>query len=295
MFPPRWRQRRGTGMDMTLATPVNPAMAFGSRDLMRPRPSRPRKSSPQRTLSPADASALALPATVTWMQNVERARPRTAPANSDLLNHELYDVALFRQPHRYPRQKNIHGLYFFTGARKHVWHESQLEAQVMRWLDMREDVVALSAQPLRIDFADGTSHTPDLLTLHSDHRQVLRDVKPEKHVPKSLEQFAKTRAFCEHVGFHYELHHELPRQVDANLSWIAGFKHHGYRPPQQAISRTVDALCQPLPLLDAARLLAPDDLARGRSGLFHLIWSGLLSLDLTAPISDRTPIERLLP
>ncbi len=280
---------------MTITTAMNPALAFGARSLPRPRPSRPRTSRPQRTLTPAEAAELALPATVTWMPDVERARQKTAPADPDLLNRELYDVALFRQPHRYPRQKNIQGLYFFTGARKHIWHESQLEAQVMRWLDLREDIVALSTQPMRIDFADGTSHTPDLLTLHSDHRQVLRDVKPQKYVPKFQEQFAKTRAFCEHVGFHYELHHELPRQVDVNLSWIAGFKHHGYRPPPEAISRTVDALHQPLPLHNAARLLAPEDLARGRSGLFHLIWSGLLGLDLTTPISDRTLIERLLP
>lgn len=295
MFPPRWPLRRRTGVDMTLTTPMNPALVFGSRALPQPRASRPRSRTPQPALTSADAAALALPATVTWMPNVERARPKTAAANSDLLNRELYDVALFRQPHRYPRQKNIQGLYFFTGARKHVWHESQLEAQVMRWLDMREDVIALSAQPMRIDFADGTSHTPDLLILHSDHRQVLRDVKPERYIPKFQEQFAKTRAFCEHVGFHYEVHHELPRQIDVNLSWIAGFKHHGYRPMPEDISRTVDALHRPLALRDAARLLDPDDLARGRSGLFHLIWSGLLGFDLTAPISDRTLIERLLP
>ncbi|UXN21151.1 TnsA-like heteromeric transposase endonuclease subunit [Curtobacterium flaccumfaciens] len=277
---------------MTITAPPNPALAAGTRSLRRPRVRGPRNIAPQRTLTTAEAAALALPAAVTWRPNVEGAHLATAAASVKLLNRELYDVALFRQPDRYPRQKNIQGLYFFTGTRTHIWHESQLEAQVLRWLDMREDIVALSTQPMRIDFADGTSHTPDILTLHSDHRQVLRDVKPKKYIPKFQEQFAKTRAFCEHVGFKYEVHHELPRQVDINLSWIAGFKHHGYRPQPADITRMLTALDGPISLRAVARLLAPADLAQGRAGLFNLIWSGQLSIDLAHPISDRSPIER---
>lgn len=245
-----------------------------------------------RVYGPGELAALALPATVTWSTGIERAQPRTELASPRLLDRELYDAAPVRSAHRYPRQRNVHGLYFFRRTGQHIWHESLLEATVLRWLDMRADIVAISAQPMRIDFADGTAHTPDMLALHSDHTQVLYDVKPLRLLPKFREQFTKTQAFCKHVGFRYEIHHELPPQVAVNLSWIAGFKHPGYRPDPTVLDRLLAALDEPMPLVQAARCMFPRDPARGRSAVFHLVWSGVLALDLNHPISNRTCIER---
>lgn len=232
------------------------------------------------------------PATVTWSAGVEGALPETALATPDLLRRELYMAAAIREPVRYPRQKNIQGRYFFRSSGQHVWHESQLESSVMRWLDMRSDIIAVTSQPFLIDFPDGTSHTPDLLALHADHRQVLYDVKPKKFIPDYLEQFGRTRALCEHIGFGYEVHHELPRQVDINLHWVSGFKHPGYHPGDEAERRLHDALGLPLTVRAAASALCPRDLPRGRAGLLHLAWVGAVTLDLSRTISDRTLIER---
>jgi hypothetical protein len=261
------------------------------------RPAVPRRRHSPAEFAPAplastSAHALALPASVTWTTDIERATPRSELATPLLLDRELYAAAPIRTAHRYPRQKNIQGLYYFASTGRHVWHESQLESMVMRWLDMQDDIVAISAQPMRIDFADGTSHTPDFLALHSDHRQVVYDVKPLRFLPKFEAQFAKTRAFCDHVGFEYEVHHELPKQVAVNLSWLAGFKHHGYRPPAEPIRALLRALDQPMPMREAVDVLDGRNRPRGRSGLFHLVWSRVLDLDMTLPISNRTLIER---
>jgi hypothetical protein len=250
------------------------------------------KSLPANITDTTDYSSLALPAEVTWLTGVDGASHRAELASPLLLDRDLFLSAPIRTPHRYPRQKNIQGLYYFSSTGHHVWHESQLESMVMRWLDMRSDVVAISAQPMLIRFADGTAHTPDLLTMHADHRQVVYDVKPRKFAPKFEQQFAKTRAFCDHVGFGYEVHHELPRQVEVNLSWLSGFKHPGYHPGQEAAQRLHDALDAPLRLRAAATALGQSSRAHGRSALFHLVWTGAVTFDLTLAISDRTLIER---
>jgi hypothetical protein len=241
---------------------------------------------------PTDFSLLALPAEVTWSTGVDGAAHRAELASPLLLDRDLFLSAPIRTPSRYPRQKNIQGLYYFASTGHHVWHESQLESVVMRWLDMRSDVVAISAQPMLIRFSDGTSHTPDLLALHADHRQVVYDVKPRKFAPKFEAQFAKTRAFCDRVGFGYEVHHELPRQVEVNLSWVSGFKHPGYYPGNEATQRLLGALEQPMRLRAAATVLGLPSRAHGRSALFHLVWAGVVGFDLSLPISDRTLIER---
>jgi hypothetical protein len=242
--------------------------------------------------STVDISASTLPATVTWSTGIEGAAPKSELATPRLLDRELYLSAPIRTPHRYPRQKNIQGRYYFSSVGAHVWHESQLESYVLRWLDMSKDIVAISAQPMLINFADGSTHTPDMLALHADHRQVVYDVKPERFIPKFAEQFAKTKAFCKQVGFGYEIYHEMPKQVEINMSWLAGFKHIGYGPADDACANLLGSLAPTMQLREAARLLDDRDLARGRSALFHLVWTGVVTFDLTLPISDATLIER---
>lgn len=237
------------------------------------------------------SSGGALPAVVSWLGGTIRTTAMTEPATPALLDAELYFARVIRTPHRYPRQKNIQGQYFFSQTREHVWHESQLEANVMKWLDMSKDIVAIAAQPMLINFADGTSHTPDMLALHADHQQVVYDVKPLKFIPKFEQQFANTRAFCDHVGFGYEVYHETPRQVEINLNWLSGFKHPGYAPTPARGAALREALSTPLSLRDAAAILDSTSAARGRSALFHLVWTGLATLDITLPISDTTTIE----
>jgi hypothetical protein len=231
-------------------------------------------------------------ATVSWRTNIKGSPLRSKLATPKLLDCELYLAGLARTADRYPRQKNIQGLYFFSRTREHVWHESQLEAQVLKWLDMSKDIVAIAAQPLIIDFADGTSHIPDMLALHADHRQVVYDVKPRKFIAKFEKQFANTRTFCDQVGFGYEVYHETPRQVEINLNWLAGFKDPGYAPTRAETERLLQALGDAIVLDSAAAHLHPGDLPRGRAALFHLVWTNVLTFDLTQPISSDTRIER---
>lgn len=189
---------------------------------------------------------------------------------------------------------NFHGLYYFSQTGRHVWHESLLEANTLRWLDMHADVTAIAAQPFELSFGDGTKHTPDYIALHADHQQVVYDTKPTKYIQseKFQLQAAKTRAVCDLVGWRYEVYGSLDTQLEQNLAWVSAFKHPGYFPGNDAASSVVAALATPLPLIEAARASGLPTLAECRSALYNLIWVGLVSVDLTEPLSDSSIVER---
>jgi hypothetical protein len=218
---------------------------------------------------------------------------REAPADRPLLSRHLYLAEPFRKPTSYPRQRNYYGLYFFTQTRTHVWHESLNEANMMMYLDHVESITAIASQPMEMVFADGGRHVPDLIALHSNHHQVVYDIKPASKISsKALEQFAKTQAVCAAVGWGYQVLPGLPEQVQSNLTWLSYFKHPLFSPGEQATTQLLAALTSSTRFDQAALMLSPDSLARGRSALFHLLWMRVVHTDLTTPIDGSTLIER---
>lgn len=239
-----------------------------------------------------EVKANALPATVTWLPAAFNASEQTLRATPLLLDHELFLADPLRKGVRYPRQKNVQGLYYFATVGRHIWHESLLEAAVLRRFDMRGDVLAVAAQPFRIDFADGTSHVPDFLLLLADHSQMVVDVKATKFLPKSMGQFERTHAVCDAVGWEYAVHWEAGPVYDTNIEYLNYFKATANHPGQAREAQVRDFTIQPRTLLDAALNLQFKMLTDARSALLHLAWTGALTLDLSLPINDRTTIRR---
>lgn len=217
-----------------------------------------------------------------------------APADRTLLNRHLYLAEPFRKPTSYPRQRNYYGLYFFSQTKKHIWHESLLEANMMMFLDYTQAITKIASQPMEMVYASGGRHVPDLIALHSNGRQVVYDVKPAVKISsKALEQFAKTKAVCDAVGWGYEVLPGLADHVQANLTWLSYFQHNLFHPGEQAMSRLLSALdASPLCFDDAAHILHPDSLASGRSAVFHLLWKRMVTTDMLHHIDGTTQIER---
>ncbi|WP_168626985.1 TnsA-like heteromeric transposase endonuclease subunit [Cryobacterium sp. BB307] len=218
---------------------------------------------------------------------------RREPATPQLLDRELYLASASREGNRYAKQRNYHGFYYFTGTGTHVRTESLLEASCLAWLDLTCDIVAIASQPMRIDFADGTRHFPDLFALHSNHRQVLYDVKPTARIDaRALTQFARTMALCERVGWGYEILTELPPVEHRNVAYLRHFKHRGFHPAPQAVDRLLASLSEPMPFDDAARTLALGTLADSRAALLHLVWRRVVAVDLSTRLSSTSLVER---
>jgi hypothetical protein len=246
--------------------------------------------------SPSEAGdRSALPAAITWLDQTVHLVEKTALAAPELLGEQLYLGAPVRSPHRYPRQRNYLGYYFFSRTGQHVWHESLLEASALRQLDFEDDIVAIAAQPMTIRFADGTWHVPDYIALHADGTQVMYDVKPSSLMKdKVLEQFFKTREVCAAVGWGYAICNELLPRANRNLTWLSNFKHPGYHPANTGATGVEDlviAATKPITIGDATRLIGARTMAEARAGIYHLIWVGVLRVDLAQRINDKAFIE----
>lgn len=230
-------------------------------------------------------------AAVTW--NGDRSATKATPATPALLSKELYLKQRCRTGNRYRNQRNYHGQYYFSQTQSHVWYESLLESSMLMLLDWRENIAAIATQPMKLTFSDGKVHYPDFLALHADGRQVVYDVKPASRLSeKALTQFAQTRAVCEAVKWEYEVLTGLQEIEHKNLAFLSHFRHPGFQPGLEAVDRARRAFeSGPLSVLDAARALEPASIAKGRSGVYRLLWTRQLTCDMSATISDRALIE----
>jgi hypothetical protein len=239
----------------------------------------------------AEAARFSGNALVRWKTGAQTIHE--APSNRALLSRHLYLAEAFRKPKSYPRQRNYYGLYYFSQTRSHVWHESLNEANMMMFLDHTASISEITSQPMQMVFADGGRHVPDLMALHTNHRQVVYDIKPANRLgSKEIEQFAKTSAVCAAVGWDYQVLPGLPEQVQTNLTWLSYFKHTNFAPTPHEAAALLAALDEPLQFDSAAAILRPDSVRSGRSSLLHLLWTRAVSIDVTQTINSTSVIKR---
>jgi hypothetical protein len=232
-------------------------------------------------------------ATIEWLDQV--GIDRKAIADSRLLDRELFLAQRSRTGNRYPKQRNYHGLTWFAGTGKQVWHESLFERYALLTLDFRHDIVALAVQPMTMTFDDGSEHYPDFIALHSDHRQVVYDVKPASRVgAKAQRQFDATEALCRRIGWGYEVFSDPDRQVRLNVEWVANFRNPAFAPEPVARQQLLAAAERPLALHSAAQLMRDQGWNGGVASAYHLVWTGELTIDLTEPLSTKTLVRKAL-
>lgn len=228
-------------------------------------------------------------AEIDWIASEETLSSLASPT---LQSRDLFDADPFRVPRRYKNQRNYQSRYYFSGTREHVWCESLLERQMLEQLDFRQDIVAIASQPMQMRFADGTKHVPDFFALHADGRQVLYDVKPLSRVnEKAVTQFANTKATCRVIGWDYEVLTEREPQYTLNVHWLAHFKHTGFYPGTATEDRLRTSLARSLRFIDACDVLGRPTLPEARSAMYHLLWIGAATIDLTLPMTDFTMVE----
>ncbi|OFE18449.1 hypothetical protein BA895_12165 [Humibacillus sp. DSM 29435] len=167
--------------------------------------------------------------------------------------------------------------------------ESGLEHELATWLDRKPEVVWLLGQPALLEWEDGLSHFPDLLSMDRDGEVTIWDARPPSRRDETyLVKSVRTQAACQGVGWKYEQFGGLSEVESLNLRWIAGAR----RPPEwldPARNVLHDRLADgPLTI---GEVMAADD-GRGFlvSAMWHLVWSGQLSINLAVPWGRPTPI-----
>jgi hypothetical protein len=248
-----------------------------------------------KTTTVAEKAQLSTPAILNVKWRASKNDERSAPVSPELLDKEIYLAHPFRVGHQYPKRRNYTGEHWFSNTSTHVWFESLFERQALLWLDFTSDIVAISTQPMRMNFASGLHHIPDIFALHSDYRQIVYDVKPARLITATVRtQFDATREVCEQVGWGYEVISSFDGMAAGNLTWLANFRQTHFTPPSDARTSLINALAEPLPSADAVEVLRSDyaTVAAARGWLYHLAWAGEVSLDLATPFSDSTLVSK---
>lgn len=196
-----------------------------------------------------------------------------------------------RRPGKYQGQQAYQGHYWCAGTERLVFHESMAEYSGIMLLDHLHDIVGIYAQPLLLTFGDGTFHYPDYLVDDADGTRMLVDIHPKSLTTEAHERaFEATRRLCERLGWSFVLIDELSRVVRWNLELLARYHHPRFRPEPDAHRRIIK-LARLHPTLGALMsALETNKPGENIPHLLHLMWQRQLLIDLTQPITGRTPI-----
>jgi hypothetical protein len=190
-------------------------------------------------------------------------------------------------------QRHLSGLWWSATTGGHVGFESWLERDHAMVLDFDPAVVGIASQPFWLAWTDlagkRVSHAPDFFARHADGSAVVIDCRPvERRGPRDVAKFDATQRACELVGWEYRLVGALDVILVGNLRWLGGYRHPRHRLPE--VERLLrEVFTAPMSLMAGAGL-AGDPIAV-LPVLFHLLWRGELSADLSVPLYSDTVVS----
>jgi hypothetical protein len=201
------------------------------------------------------------------------------------------DVAPVRRFPSYAGQRNYPGLYYAATMDRHVAFESWLERDQAMALDFDSEITGFAPQPFWL-FWPGTdrvcSHAPDFFARSADGSGVVIDCRPGSRIkPRDSRAFAVTEQACAQAGWTFRLITGHDQVWLDNVRWLAGYRHRRYH-REPAAPDLITAFGQPRPLGEGAAL-AGDPVAV-LPVLFHLLWSGRLSADLSQRLEATTAV-----
>lgn len=208
----------------------------------------------------------------------------------------LEELRPCRKPRSSENNRHIPVTAYSMTMGDHICLESGLEHDLLRRVDRDPAVRLIVAQPLRLSWP-GTkggsrsrrTHTPDLLTARGNREVTVWDAKPEDRIDEDFRATVElTRRACHDVGWRYQLFTCLANPERLNLIWL-----HGFRKRPSWADQFEDQLRSANTAADTTvgELFSLDD-GTGRliSTVWHLIWRGVLVVDLSAPITQRTAV-----
>ncbi|WP_228794268.1 MULTISPECIES: TnsA-like heteromeric transposase endonuclease subunit [Nocardia] len=191
--------------------------------------------------------------------------------------------------------RHYSGWYWSSTTGAHVVYESRLELARILLADRDGDVVAIAAQPMLLEGADGCRvrrHVPDLLLGHRDGSLTVVDVKAAARLsdPAVVAQFAWTRRLCAEHGLGFEVWSGTNPIELENLRFLAGYRRPG-TVQAELILPVLHAALAPITVAELERsmaALAPVTVVR--PVILRLLWQSRLTADLTRPLSGDTVV-----
>lgn len=196
-----------------------------------------------------------------------------------------------RKPGKWVGQKPYQGHYWCAGSRTSVFHESMTEYAGMMLIDHLYDIVAVYAQPMLMTFLDGRYCYPDFLAIEADGTRHVVEVHPKSLMkPEDEVKFAHAARVCEVLGWRFTLIDQLSDTVRMNLEMMSRYRHHRYTPSSDIAKHVLNTAKKHESFGDLRRALVTDKPGELIPFLFHLMWKGELSFDLTDRFTEHTPL-----
>lgn len=163
-----------------------------------------------------------------------------------------------------------------------------MRTQVMM-LDRDPAVVALACRPVELLWLGRKgrviTHTPHLMARLADGSGVLVDCAGVFGAPRALARRAvHMQGAAEAAGWHYRLVGPPPRAVEANVRWLAGYRHP--RCGRGRLKEVAEAFAVPRPL--AQGIAGLGDPIAWWPPVYHALWTGALRAELERPLHERT-------
>jgi len=196
----------------------------------------------------------------------------------------------------YRGQRHFPGLYWSATTGGHVGFESWLERDHVMLLDFTPEVTGLLSQPFWLFWENErgkrVSHAPDYFARFEDGRGLVVDCRPLDRIDaRSAARFEATLTACTSVGWGYRVVGEVDVVRMSNVRWLAGYRHPRHGVAEGLIERLLALFSVPSPLVGQAAL-AGDPIAV-LPVVFHLLWQGRLSAELSKPQTDTTLVSRV--
>lgn len=162
-----------------------------------------------------------------------------------------------------------------------------MRTQVMM-LDRDPQVAALACRPVELMWRGRggrtVSHAPHLMARLADGSGLLLDCANRFGAGRRLvRRAAHVEGAAAAAGWRYRLVGPPPPMVEANVRWLAGYRHP--RCAQGLLPEVAECFRAPMALVEGVRLLG-DPIAVWPA-VFHALWVGVLSVPLERPLHER--------
>ncbi|MGW8479877.1 TnsA-like heteromeric transposase endonuclease subunit [Streptomyces sp. NPDC055898] len=187
------------------------------------------------------------------------------------------------------------GLWWSATTRRHMSAGSNAMRAQLMVLDRDPMVVGLAGRPVRVLWRDGRgrvrSWIPQLFARYKDGTGMLADCPshPEAGGERALEAAEAVAEACAQVGLVYRRLERLDEVVEANVKWLAGYRHPRHRGRTGLLDRVVEAFTQPRPLIEGVE--AVGDPIEVLPVALHALWHGQLNVALDVPLHARALVR----
>ncbi|WP_308303868.1 TnsA-like heteromeric transposase endonuclease subunit [Streptomyces sp. CB02959] len=181
------------------------------------------------------------------------------------------------------------GWWWSATTGRHVVHGSVSMRTQLMVLDRDPAVAGLAGRPVRFVWrgeADGRvrSWVPQLFARYADGTGLFADCPsgPASGGIRAQRAGAVLEVACARVGWAYRRLEPLPAVVEANLRWLAGYRHPRYRGSSGLQASVVEAFAVSRPLFEGA--VSVGDPLQVLPVVYHGLWSGRLVAGLDEPL-----------